>query len=133
MTHQKKVFSQKNHHIPNIFGAPALDLKLFFKKSFDNLFNWILKESLGSLGSLGGKVQNYLLFHYWVHFKSKLASREFFQKNERMNSFLLLCDVFSFVFWKKLKTPKKNLPKLPDLIVGVDHAQVQHTEQLRHF
>ena len=97
MTHQKKVFSQKNHHIPNIFGAPALDLKLFFKKSFDNLFNWILKESLGSLGSLGGKVQNYLLFHYWVHFKSKLASREFFQKNERMNSFLLECDVFSFV------------------------------------
>ena len=108
MTHQKKVFSQKNHHIPNIFGAPALDLKLFFKKSFDNLFNWILKESLGSLGSLGGKVQNYLLFHYWVHFKSKLASREFFQKNERMNSFLLLCDVFSFVFWKKLKTPKRH-------------------------
>ena len=27
-------------------------------------------------------------------------------KNERMNSFLLLCDVFSFVFWKKLKSPK---------------------------
>ena len=25
-----------------------------------------------------------------------------------MNSFLLLCDVFSFVFWKKLKTPKRN-------------------------
>ena len=24
-----------------------------------------------------------------------------------MNTFLLLCDVFSFVFWKKLKTPKK--------------------------
>ena len=32
-----------------------------------------------------------------------------------MNSFLLLCDVFSFIFWKKLKTPKKNLSKLPDL------------------
>ena len=24
-----------------------------------------------------------------------------------MNLFVLLCDVFSFVFWKKLKTPKK--------------------------
>ena len=29
------------------------------------------------------------------------------KKTEKMNSFLLLCDVFSFVFWKKLKTPKK--------------------------
>ena len=27
-------------------------------------------------------------------------------KNEQTNSFLLLCDVFSFVFWKKLKIPK---------------------------
>ena len=27
-----------------------------------------------------------------------------------MNSFLLLCDVFSFVFWKKLKTTKKTFP-----------------------
>ena len=25
-----------------------------------------------------------------------------------MNSFLLLCDVFLFVFWKKLKTPKRH-------------------------
>ena len=25
-----------------------------------------------------------------------------------MKSFLLLCDVFSFVFWKKLKTPKRH-------------------------
>ena len=25
-----------------------------------------------------------------------------------MNSFLLLCDVFSFIFWKKLKTPKRH-------------------------
>ena len=27
-------------------------------------------------------------------------------KNERTNSFLLLCDLFLFVFWKKLKTSK---------------------------
>ena len=37
-----------------------------------------------------------------------MSSREFFQKNEWMNSFLLLCDVFSFIFWKKLKTPKRH-------------------------
>ena len=36
-------------------------------------------------------------------------------KSERMNSFLLLCDVFLFVFWKKLKTPKDN-SKLSDLL-----------------
>ena len=29
-------------------------------------------------------------------------------KNERMNSFLLLCDVFSFIFWKKLKSTKRH-------------------------
>ena len=28
--------------------------------------------------------------------------------NEWMNSFLLLCDVFFFIFWKKLKTPKRH-------------------------
>ena len=25
-----------------------------------------------------------------------------------MNSFLIVCEVFSFVFWKKLKTPKRH-------------------------
>ena len=29
-------------------------------------------------------------------------------KNEQMNSFLLQCDVFSSLFWKKLKTPKRH-------------------------
>ena len=29
-------------------------------------------------------------------------------KNEQMNSFLLVCDVFSFLFWKKLRTPKRH-------------------------
>ena len=32
----------------------------------------------------------------------------FLPKNERMNSTLLLCDLFLFVFWKKLKTPKRH-------------------------
>ena len=29
-------------------------------------------------------------------------------KNKQMNSFLLVCDEFLFLFWKKLKTPKKH-------------------------
>ena len=32
-----------------------------------------------------------------------------------MDSFLLLCDVFLFVFWKKLKTPKRHF-ELSDLL-----------------
>ena len=30
----------------------------------------------------------------------------FLPKNEKTNSTLLLVDLFSFVFWKKVKTPK---------------------------
>ena len=29
-------------------------------------------------------------------------------KNEGMNSFLLLCNMFLFIFWKKLKSPKRH-------------------------
>ena len=32
----------------------------------------------------------------------------FLPKNERTNSTLLLLDLFSFVFWKKVKTPKRH-------------------------
>ena len=32
----------------------------------------------------------------------------FLSKNERTNSTLLLVDLFSFVFWKKVKTPKRH-------------------------
>ena len=32
---------------------------------------------------------------------------DFFQKNERMNSFLLLCDVFPFVFFEQIEDTKK--------------------------
>ena len=35
-----------------------------------------------------------------------------------MNSFLLVCDVFSFVFWKKLKTPKRHFEIIWPLGVG---------------
>ena len=36
-------------------------------------------------------------------------------KNERMNSTLLLNDLFSFVFWRKSTIPKKKISKLTDL------------------
>ena len=36
-----------------------------------------------------------------------MSSQGFSQKNERMNSFLLVCDVFSFVFWKNPR-PETN-------------------------
>ena len=35
-------------------------------------------------------------------------------KNEQMNSFLLVCDVFSFVFWENPR-PQKNVSRLSDL------------------
>ena len=40
-------------------------------------------------------------------FRKQIVKPWILPKNERMNLFLLLCDVFSFVFWMKLKTPKK--------------------------
>ena len=34
-----------------------------------------------------------------------------------MNSFLLLCNFFSFIFWKKFKTPKRNFESIWPLLV----------------
>ena len=33
---------------------------------------------------------------------------KFLPKNEQTNSTLLLVDLFSFIFWKKVKTPKRH-------------------------
>ena len=41
-------------------------------------------------------------------FRKGLWGRRFPPKNERMNSFLLVCELFSFVFWRK-STTSKNL------------------------
>ena len=46
-------------------------------------------------------------------YKSQLFSKATGQpwilsKTKQINLFLLLCDMFSFVFWKKLKTPKRH-------------------------
>ena len=45
--------------------------------------------------------------------KGQTKSKWFFQadlssKNERMNSILLLWDLFLFIFWRKLKAPKRH-------------------------
>ena len=37
----------------------------------------------------------------------KIAKPRILPKNERMNSFLLVCDMFSFVFWENPR-PEKN-------------------------
>ena len=54
-----------------------------------------------------------------VEFKGQLISKKIVKprilpKNERMNSFLLVCDVFSFVFWENPR-PEKNVSRLSDL------------------
>ena len=40
--------------------------------------------------------------------RNDFSSRKFPPKNERTNSLLLLWDLFSFVFWRKLKTSKRH-------------------------
>ena len=41
-------------------------------------------------------------------FQKQIVKPWIHPKNERMNSFLLLCNLFLFVFWKKLKTLKRH-------------------------
>ena len=58
---------------------------------------------------------------WWGRTKGQLISKANCQavnssKKQTNESVLLLCDVFLFVFWKKLRT-SKNLLKLPDLYV----------------
>ena len=48
-------------------------------------------------------------------FSKKIVKPRILPKNERMNSFLLVCDVFSFVFWKNPRSAKKNVSRLSDL------------------
>ena len=47
-------------------------------------------------------------------FRNGLWGHRFPPKNERNNSFLLVCELFSFVFWRK-STTSKNISKLTDL------------------
>ena len=48
----------------------------------------------------------------------------FLPKNERTNSTLLLVDLFSFVFWKKVKTPKRHFEiNWPLHLIGPFHGR----------
>ena len=60
-------------------------VKLYFKSQY-----------LNRLGLKVRKIRN-------VFFKSM-----FLPKNEKINSILLLGDLISFVFWKKVETPKRH-------------------------
>ena len=50
---------------------------------------------------------------FYVELKVRQIQNDFFKpmflpKNERTNSSLLLVDLFSFIFWKKVRTPKRH-------------------------
>jgi hypothetical protein len=58
---------------------------------------------------------------FWLNltFKGQLISKKnvkprILPKNERLNSFLLVWDVFSFIFWENPR-PEKNVSRLSDL------------------
>ena len=62
-------------------------------------------------------------WQFWLAFKGQLVWKGNCQavnlpKNEWMNSFLLLWDVFSFLFWKKLKTPKRHFEIIWPLVLN---------------
>ena len=46
-------------------------------------------------------------------------------KNEHMNSFFLLCNVFLFVFWKKLKTPKRHFEIIWPLVLNFSYMRLR--------
>ena len=50
---------------------------------------------------------------WWCHLKVRQIRNDLFKptflpKNERKNSILLLVDLFSFIIWKKVETPKRH-------------------------
>ena len=54
-----------------------------------------------------------ITYSFSTHLKVRQNRNDFFKptfppKNEWRNSILLLRDLFSFVFWRKLKTPKRH-------------------------
>ena len=64
-----------------------------------------------------------LFFVNFMFSKGQLISKKIVRprilpKNERMKSFLLVCDVFSFVFGENPR-PEKNVSKLSDLYASI--------------
>ena len=71
------------------------------KKYCRELLFWSTVQTIGSKGQLISKA-------------NCQASNS--SKKRTINSFLLECDEFSFVFWKKLKTPKKALSDFSNIL-----------------
>ena len=52
----------------------------------------------------------------------------FLPKNEQTNSTLLLVDLFSFIFWKKVKTPKRHFEI--NQMSNVSHSAIWYLSNL---
>ena len=88
-------------------GCMKIHLEYFFQYPFCEKNNGKCKKKYAS------KKRNILLVKGQLISK-KNVKRRILQKNEQINSFLLVCDVFSFVFWKN-PWPEKNVSRLSDL------------------
>ena len=89
-----------------MFNSDPL-LVLCFMKYFAVYIHSLVNKTCNSLHI----TDSYLLLLLCT--KSQLISKAncqavYSSKKEQINSFLLLCDVFSCFFWKKLKTPKRH-------------------------
>ena len=104
----------------NIFFSLLNYSKFLFKRPILGLiFLWIWLPHLTRV-NYKGVLSNVLVWFDLLSMsvKGQLISKancqaEDSSKNERMNSFLLVCDVFSFVFWKNPR-PEKNVSRLSD-------------------
>ena len=103
-------------------GMPVIAKKIqvrimCFLFSLNSLRFSIIRENLNysaKLQFLNDIIDQNTKFAKWLPlyvkvgwFQKQIVKPWILPKNNGMNSFLLLCDVFSFVFRKKLKTPKK--------------------------
>ena len=63
---------------------------------------------MASFVSVGCKIKNVANIIKVSKFRKQIVKPKILPKNERMNSFLLVYDVFSFVFWENPRPEKKH-------------------------
>ena len=90
-----EVFSEK--YLSTLSGLPILGGGSASRDVFSESYG---TDDLNSKVALTAKGQ--------LIFRKQIVKPGILPKNEQMNSFLLLCEMFLFVFWKKLKTPKMH-------------------------
>ena len=101
------------------FGSAAAVLMAeSAKKKFGSRFIWVsyfLEYITLSLCTYNCSYSSWVLKVTW--FWKQIVKPWILPRNEQMTLFLLACDMFSFVFWKKLKAPKRQFeiiwPLLP--------------------